>query len=91
MFSEKALFMKFSIVLLASSKVNPCRSIDLVFLFFFFLLLRSLSGYFSVLFINLFQSFLSLSEILSFNYVKILTSCQFGFADVVSREKIHVS
>ena len=35
---------------------------------------------------NLCQSFCSLSEILSFNYVNILTSCQFGFADVVSLE-----
>ena len=91
MLSEKALFIKFSIVLLASSKVKPCRSIDLVFLFFFSIFLKSLSGYFSFLFINLPQSFLSLFEILSFNYVNILTSCQFGFADVVSREKIQVS
>ena len=37
------------------------------------------------------QSLLSFSEILSFNYVKISTNCQLGFADVVSLEKTHVS
>ena len=52
---------------------------------------KSLLCNFSVLFIKLCQSFLSLSEILLFNYVNILTSCQFGFDEVVSREKIHVS
>ena len=37
------------------------------------------------------QSFLSFSEILSFNYVNIFTSCQLGFVDVVSLENTHVS
>ena len=58
---------------------------------FFFLNVLSLLGNFSLLDKKLFQSFLSLSEILSVNYVNVLTSCQLGFNEVVSLEKTHVS
>ena len=37
------------------------------------------------------QSFLSLSEILLLNYVKISTNCQFGLLDLISLEKTQVS
>ena len=67
------------------------RSIDFVFKGNFFFNLSSLSSNFSLLERKVSQSFLSLSEILSVNYVNVLTSCQLGFAEVVSLEKTHVS
>ena len=52
---------------------------------------KSLFGNFSLLEIKVCQSFLSFFEILSVNYVNILTNCQLGFADVTSLEKTQVS
>ena len=52
---------------------------------------RSLSNNVSLFDKKLSQSFLSLFEILSLNYVKVSTSCQFGLFDFVSLEKTQVS
>src|SRR5210317_2339360 len=51
----------------------------------------SLFGNFLSLIKKFSQSLLSLSEILSFNYVKVSTNCQFGLLDLVSLENTHVS
>ena len=48
-------------------------------------------GNFSSLERKVSQSFLSFSEILSVNYVSVLTNCQLGFAEVTSLEKTQVS
>ena len=60
-------------------------------MFFFYLNLSSLSFKLSFFDKKSCQSFLSLSEIFLFNYVKISTNCQFGLFDFVSLEKIQVS
>ena len=61
------------------------------FFYIFSVKLESLSGKFSFFDKKFSQSFLSLSEILLFNYVKISTNFQFGLFDLVSLEKTHVS
>ena len=52
---------------------------------------KSLFGNFSLFERKVSQSFLSFFEMLSVNYVNILTNCQLGFADVTSLEKTQVS